>query len=111
MRAMSPSSNVPVGLTSILGIALAALQIAGAVVLYVNGEHAAAGTLLGTGNASWVVTAAGRYLQAHKQIATTVAHVESLADELAPPPAEVVARPEAAVVPDGAAPPPPIAAA
>jgi hypothetical protein len=109
---MSPSSSVPVGVTSIIGYVLGAAQIAGAVVLYLNGEHGAAGALLGSGQASALVTAAGRYLQAHKQIATTIAHVEAVAGEIAPPPPEVTEPPEAARVPDGSAqaPPPPAAA-
>jgi hypothetical protein len=74
------SKTVPVGVTTQVGAALAALQFIGALVLYLSGDHTAASQTAVEVGASGVLTSlaviAGRYFQAHKQIGADLEQVE-----------------------------------
>lgn len=103
----SAPPSVPVGVTTILGYLAGLVQVVLAAVCYVEGEHTAAYALLGTGNANGLLVLAGRYLQAHKLIPTTVVH------QLPPVAPVAPVAPALTVVPtdaqEAADPPPPAA--
>jgi hypothetical protein len=68
----TPSTNVPVGVASKTGYAVAATGLIGAVLAYLTGDHSQAqlGSILSAsvGAISLAVTQIGRYVQANSQI-------------------------------------------
>lgn len=84
---MSAKTSVSVGPTTVGGVGLAAMALASAVVMYLTGDQTAQQVtsieVAGGALVTAVVVMAGRYIQAHKSISTTVlAPAEAMAAEL-----------------------------
>lgn len=71
--------KIPVGLATIFGLALAAVEAGCALVLYLSGDHTTARELIGSTTVTSAVVKAGRYLQSNTGIV-----VKDIADGLAP---------------------------
>lgn len=95
---MNSPVKIPIGFATVVGQLASIVQFVGATVVLVVGtkthQSQAVSVLFAGGGLTQLGVIAGRYLQAHKQIAQVVSHVEadasallpSLATELAAPP-------------------------